>query len=98
MKKAITKFHIVTSLSWSAFFAAPFAAFAGLPHAFNYGGKAFADVPAVERGVQDTDGRRKSVYEWTSTDGKLLLRTTETVYKNLHQFRFMCICSKTVTG
>ena len=82
MKKAITKFHIVTSLSWSAFFAAPIAAFAGLPHAFNYGGKAFADVSAVEKGVQDTGGRRKSVYEWTSPDGKLLLRTTETVYKN----------------
>ena len=62
--------------------AAPTAAFAGLPHAFKYGGKAFADITAVEKCVQETDSHRKVVHEWTSPDGKLLLRTTETVYRN----------------
>ena len=62
--------------------AAPMAAFAGLPHAFKYGGKAFADITAVEKSVQETDSLRKVVHEWTSPDGKLLLRTTETVYRN----------------
>ena len=38
--------------------AVPIAAFANLPHAFKYGDKVFADIPAVEKAVQEMDGRR----------------------------------------
>ena len=61
--------------------AMPVAAFAGLPHAFKYGDTAFSDLQSTEKVVKDTDVRKTVVHEWTSPDGKLLLRTTETVYK-----------------
>ena len=61
--------------------AMPVAAFAGLPHAFKYGDAAFSNLQSTEKVVKETDGRKTVVHEWTSPDGKLLLRTTETVYK-----------------
>lgn len=60
----------------------PVAAFAGLPHAFKYGDAAFSDLQSAEKVIKETDSRKTVVHEWTSPDGKLLLRTTETVYKN----------------
>ena len=61
--------------------AMPVAAFAGLPYAFKYGDAAFSDLASTEKVVKETDGHKTVVHEWTSPDGKLLLRTTETVYK-----------------
>ena len=59
----------------------PIAAFAGLPHAFKYGDTAFSDLQSAEKVIKETDSRKTVLHEWTSPDGKLLLRTTETVYK-----------------
>ena len=56
---------------------------AEVPHAFTYAGNpaTWLDaVPAV-RTVQDTDRLTKTVREWKSPDGKLVLRSTETAYK-----------------
>ena len=61
--------------------AMPVVAFAGLPYAFKYGDTAFSDIQSTEKVVKETDSRKTVVYEWTSPDGKLQLRTTETVYK-----------------
>ena len=54
---------------------------AGLPHAFTYGGKDVAGIATQGRTVADDARRAKIVHEWTSPDGRLLLRSTETVYK-----------------
>ncbi len=59
----------------------PVAAFANLPHAFSYGGMAFSNPTSAEKVLRETSSRKTVVHEWTSPDGKLLLRSTETVYK-----------------
>ena len=56
-------------------------AFAGLPCAFSYGGRQFADIATESRLVLDDARCRKSVHEWRSPDGLLAVRTTETAYK-----------------
>ena len=60
---------------------AVFSARADLPHAFTYGGKDVAAIATHGRTVADDARRTKIVHEWTSPDGRLLLRSTETVYK-----------------
>ena len=62
--------------------SAAIPALASLPHAFSYGGKPFSAVSAEGRVVADDARLTKTVHEWTSPDGKLLLRSTETAYKN----------------
>ena len=62
--------------------AMPLAAVAGRPHAFKYGDAAFADLAATGKVVRETASRTVLVHEWTSPDGRMLLRTTETAYKN----------------
>lgn len=55
-----------------------------VPYAFSYAGKpaTWLDAsPCVQKIVQDTDRLTKTVREWKSPDGKLMLRSTETVYK-----------------
>ena len=59
----------------------PIAAFANLPHAFSYGGMAFSNPTSADKVLRETSSRKTVVHEWTSPDGKLLLRSTETVYK-----------------
>ena len=56
-------------------------ALAGLPHAFSYGGKAVWEFATRDKTVADDARRTKIVHEWTSPDGRLLLRSTETAYK-----------------
>ena len=60
----------------------PVAALANLPHAFSYGGMAFSNPMSAEKVVSETSSRKTVVHEWSSPDGKLILRSTETVYKN----------------
>ena len=52
-----------------------------LPHSFSYGGKAVSDLAVRDRVVSGDARSTKIVHEWTSDDGRLLLRSTETVYK-----------------
>ncbi len=56
-------------------------ALASVPHAFKYGGKDVAGIATQGRTVADDARRTKIVHEWTSPDGRLLLRSTETIYK-----------------
>lgn len=59
-------------------------AFAG-PYAFTYGGRTVTglDTAPVVSTVEDGAGRfTRTVLEWTSPDGKLLLRSTETEYRD----------------
>ena len=57
------------------------SALARLPYAFTYGDKAVSDFATRDRTVADDARRTRIVHEWTSADGKLLLRSIETVYK-----------------
>ena len=52
------------------------------PYAFRYGNaEVKAPACAVVKTVADNDRFTKTVGEWTSPDGRLVLRSTETVYK-----------------
>ena len=52
-------------------------------YAFDYGGKPAAGLDAARevRVLRDDAEARKAVREWTSPDGRLLLRSTETEYR-----------------
>lgn len=55
------------------------------PYAFTYGGRAVTglDTAPVVSTVEDGAGRfTRTVREWTSPDGKMLLRSTETEYRD----------------
>ena len=70
---------------------------AEVPHAFTYAGRpaTWLDaVPAV-RTAQDTDRFTKTVREWRSPDGKLVLRSTETAYKKfpVHEYLPELVCA-----
>ena len=53
-----------------------------LPYAFSYGGRPVTAISAEGRIVFDDARRTKIVREWTSSDGRLFIRSTETSYKN----------------
>ena len=55
---------------------------ADLPLAFMYGGKSLPSVPTCEKIIANNARHTKKVHEWTSPDGRLLLRSTETIYRN----------------
>ena len=56
---------------------------ADVPYAFTYAGKPATWLDAAPRvqTLQNTDRLTKTVREWKSPDGKLMLRSTETAYK-----------------
>ena len=56
---------------------------AEVPYAFDYAGSAAAwlDADAPARTLEDNDSVTKTVREWKSPDGKLVLRSTEKAYK-----------------
>ena len=56
---------------------------AEVPYAFDYAGSAAAwlDASAPARTLEDNDSFTKTVREWKSPDGKLVLRSTEKTYK-----------------
>jgi alpha-galactosidase len=64
-------------------------AYANLPHAFSYGGISFSNPASTEQVVRETSSRKTVIHEWSSPDGKLLLRSTETVYKNFPVREFL---------
>ena len=46
------------------------SAFASLPHAFSYGGKAVADLATRHQVVLDDARHTRIIHEWTSPDGR----------------------------
>ena len=68
-----------------------------VPYAFDYAGSAAAwlDADAPTRTLEDNDSFTKTVREWKSPDGKLVLRSTEKAYKRFpaHEYLPELVCA-----
>ena len=83
----LTRRGFLSAVCLAAIAAAAFPSFAAfaadVPYAFDYAGNAatWIDAGAAARTLEDNDSFTKTVREWKSPDGKLVLRSTEKAYK-----------------